>query len=562
MAIKTDQQLKFIKKSFATVQAAVEASQVAGTIIFDQTHNLICVDGQSYGASSYQGEYNTVDGFFANILSDQVLVGQMFAVGAISGGLNIEANTVATWKTNHSSSGPFNSLTVPTGHYEQGDVFISTASGFVVLTGENQVVNNTTTTGWAASGNETTPLDEVSIPVGTVDGIQVDARVKNPAFVQKDIDVFNEFTIGNKTFAADTKVDAGTAIEDLLRQILTKVMWPSAPTLPALTLTATAVDMGCCIPGATWAGTNASASISKGRYDGSSWTGHKNDNTMTGVTRTITWATGTATGCFSGESKMATKTTPSAENSSAATHTDSNSWPSVTVKTLGDGTSGISVSGSYGASQGQPLKNNGEATNYQGLDANHKDQQGQASAKWAAGNLTAQTKSTTAKGVLPIFGNFTIASANQSSNTYAVAGEVVPKTSAAADTTLGNKPVIKVNAYTEAVKWDQPINLRSDTKTILIDLIAGDGALIALPKYGVISVAVWNNTDKAWVAWTLGTEFKKVQSNILYKNQTNAGLAVLKELNPAYDVYNIGPDAGSLKIVMAKTLSNSAPASA
>lgn len=51
-------QLSFIKKSYNTIEAAKSAATV-GSIVFDSTHKVICVDGQAYGG-------NITDATFAN----------------------------------------------------------------------------------------------------------------------------------------------------------------------------------------------------------------------------------------------------------------------------------------------------------------------------------------------------------------------------------------------------------------------------------------------------------------------------------------------------------------
>lgn len=331
--------------------------------------------------------------------------------------------------------------------FESGDLFIFTGSTWVVITGEDQVIDDLNLWSWegtspdqsglvrpvtragattleekyyqASSDTTDSPMNQaiVDAPIGKVDGIDLSLKLKNPTLTDGDLVAYNRVQIGNLVIPKGYKIPSGVFLEDIIRRMITMVIHPSAATAPAASYTPSSnqTDLGVLCVGDTKAQPTFQISISKGTFDPLNYTDGanlisgglpvasqvpRNASVTMGYSNNVTGGSGaTVNGSASGNDWVA--------KTAAAT---------LTYKNPGTVTLTATFTGSYSAPSlnaaagGHPLDNTGAPDVLKAKSADEKDL-GVQKSYWdaSAANVFNKTITYTGTCVMPMFTNTTAA---------------------------------------------------------------------------------------------------------------------------------------------------------
>lgn len=327
--------------------------------------------------------------------------------------------------------------------FESGDLFIFSGSTWVVLTGEDQVIDDLNLWSWegtspdqsslvrpvtragamtleekyyqASSDTNDSPMNQaiVNAPIGKVDGINLSLKLKNPTLTDGDLVAYNKVQIGNLVIPKGYKIPSGVFLEDIIRRMITMVIHPSAATPPAATYepSSNQTSLGTKCVGDTVSQPTFQISISKGTFDPLNYTDGANSIsgglpvasqvprnasvTMAYSDNVTGGSTTTVNGSLSGNNWVA--------KADAAT---------LTYKDVGTVTLTATFTGNYSAPSlnvaagGHPLDNTGAPDKQKAKSADEKDI-GISQSYWGASTATAFNKTITYTGtcVLPMFTN-------------------------------------------------------------------------------------------------------------------------------------------------------------
>lgn len=341
-----------------------------------------------------------------------------------------------------------NGFKINPNNFESGDLFVCTGSTWVVITGEDQVIDDLNLWSWegtspdqsglvrpvtragattleekyyqASSDTTDSPMNQaiVDAPIGKVDGIDLSLKLKNPTLTDGDLVAYNRVQIGNLVIPKGYKIPAGVFLEDIIRRMITMVIHPSAATPPAASYTPSSnqTTLGVLCVGDTVAQPTFQISISKGTFDPLNYT--DGANLISGGLPVASQVPRNASVKMSYSDNVTGGSTTTVNGAAS-----DNNWvakaaaATLTYKNPGTVTLTATFTGNYSAPSldaaagGHPLDNTGAPDVLKAKSADEKDL-GVQKSYWdaSAANAFGTTRKYTGTCVMPMFTNTTIAS--------------------------------------------------------------------------------------------------------------------------------------------------------
>ena len=308
--------------------------------------------------------------------------------------------------------------------------------------------------------------------VAQIEGTTVDARYENPTKTAGDIVAYSDVTIGNLKISRGQKIPAGNFLENIIRKMITAVIYPSPATAPKITsVTSSTTTYTPIVSKSTDTSYRSvttkkfTMSYSNGVFDPQNWCEQTQPSPNT-----------TFTPVMSATGKVGFEIVPDNGTTSLA---------AVTTKiALGQNKYTVNAKLTYSAPSNRPIRNDGAAANVTG-DANDHTIATSNSSVWAAGNVTNSSSYYQTYGLMPIFTNYATGADAASATIKGQPEYVLAYTSGASATTTMNTTARNPN---------------NTSNRIVFRIPAGNGSVSCwwwVP--GTVSgVHFWNSLTQVW----------------------------------------------------------------